>query len=302
MFLRKKNELVGTYIDTKKKEAIKKLSKYLQELDEIQNSEYIIDFTKFISDPTKLIEAPKKRIKAMKKYETIYDEQRRLFRIKALRNFDDIKAGQLGGFISKEDNLSHDGTCWVYGDAEVFGDAQVSENAKIYDHAKVYDFAKVYGEAQIYNHSRISNSAQVYGDAIVYGDSRVYEDAKVYNRANIYSAYICGSVQVFENAVVSYGPWIGEYAQIKGTVVVTGLAEIFGDAIVAKRGDYLVIHEWWSEHQYITWTRSNGRYLDWPFYRTAKEFIEEGYKESIFAGNARKQIVEFVNKISEIEL
>ena len=56
MFLRKKNELVGTYISTKE-DAIKKLSKYIRELDETQNSEYIVDYTNLISDPTKLIEA-----------------------------------------------------------------------------------------------------------------------------------------------------------------------------------------------------------------------------------------------------
>ncbi|MBB4077294.1 hypothetical protein GGR08_001625, partial [Bartonella fuyuanensis] len=30
----------------------------------------------------------------------------------ALKDFDDIKAGDLGGFIEKEVNLSHDGNCW----------------------------------------------------------------------------------------------------------------------------------------------------------------------------------------------
>ncbi|MCZ2159197.1 hypothetical protein NPX99_08060, partial [Bartonella sp. 220] len=44
---------------------------------------------------------------------------RTLYRIKALRNFSDVKAGQLGGFIENENNLSHNGNCWVYGDALV---------------------------------------------------------------------------------------------------------------------------------------------------------------------------------------
>ena len=62
-----KNELFGTnqFISTKE-DAIKKLSEYIQELDETQKSESIIDYTKFISDPTKLIEAKKLETKRIK--------------------------------------------------------------------------------------------------------------------------------------------------------------------------------------------------------------------------------------------
>lgn len=44
-----------------------------------------------------------------------------LHRINALRNFGNIKQGEIGGWIENEDNLSHCGDCWVYGDAEVYG-------------------------------------------------------------------------------------------------------------------------------------------------------------------------------------
>lgn len=239
----------------------------------------------------------------MKKYKTIFDSRRRLYRIEALRDFDDVKEGQLGGFIAKEENLSHEGNCWIYGDAEVWGDACISENAKIYDQVKVHDNAHVHGEAQIYNHSRIANNADIYGKAIVDGDSRIYDDAKVYDEAHIYSSFVCGSAQVFEYAVLHYGPWIGGYAQIKGHTKVIGLAEILGDAVVAKKGDYLVLHKWWAEiTQYITWTRSNGKYTDGSFHGTAEEFLENGNKDSVIFNYAYKQIVEYVNKISEIEV
>lgn len=35
---------------------------------------------------------------------------RRLHRIKALRDFGSVKAGELGGWIQCEENLSHEGT------------------------------------------------------------------------------------------------------------------------------------------------------------------------------------------------
>ena len=47
----------------------------------------------------------------------------KLFRIECTQDFKEIKAGTLGGYIEKEENLDDD--AWVYGDAQVFGNAQV---------------------------------------------------------------------------------------------------------------------------------------------------------------------------------
>jgi hypothetical protein len=52
----------------------------------------------------------------------------KLFRIKALVKFGDVKKGELGGFVEKEENLEHYGNAWVYGDAQVYGNAKVSGN------------------------------------------------------------------------------------------------------------------------------------------------------------------------------
>ena len=48
----------------------------------------------------------------------------KLFRIKALIEFGNVKAGDLGGYIEKEENLSHMGDAWVSDDARISGDAQ----------------------------------------------------------------------------------------------------------------------------------------------------------------------------------
>lgn len=44
----------------------------------------------------------------------------------------------LGGWIEKEENLSHLGNCWVYGKARVYGEAQVSGEARVSGKAWVY--------------------------------------------------------------------------------------------------------------------------------------------------------------------
>lgn len=65
----------------------------------------------------------------MKKYEltsdTIQQGEIALYRIRALRDFGDVKTGGLGGYLENEQNLSHLGNAWVSDNARVFGDAQV---------------------------------------------------------------------------------------------------------------------------------------------------------------------------------
>ena len=96
---------------------------------------------------------------------------KKLFRIKALVEFGDVKAGQLGGYVEKEGNVSQDGNAWVYEDAAVYGDA------KVYEDAQVYGYAQVYGDARVYGYAQVSGNAWVYGDAAVSGNAWVYGDA-----------------------------------------------------------------------------------------------------------------------------
>ncbi|MTQ73649.1 hypothetical protein [[Ruminococcus] torques] len=68
----------------------------------------------------------------------------KLFRIKALIEFGNVKAGDLGGYIEKEENLSHMGDAWVSGNARVFGDAQVFGDARV-SGDKDYAYAHGFG-------------------------------------------------------------------------------------------------------------------------------------------------------------
>jgi len=84
------------------------------------------------------------------KYEILKDEfiefnDRKLYRIKALKDFRDVKKGTFGGYIESEKNLSQEGNAWVYGDARVYGSAQVYGSARVYGDAWVYGSARVYG-------------------------------------------------------------------------------------------------------------------------------------------------------------
>ena len=108
----------------------------------------------------------------MNKYEMLQDDKievsgRTLYRIRALKDFKGAKAGDLGGYIEGESNLSQEDNCWVCGDAWVCGNA------------RVYDNARVCGEAYVCGNARVCGDAWVCGNARVYGNAWVCGNAKI---------------------------------------------------------------------------------------------------------------------------
>ena len=72
-----------------------------------------------------------------------------LHRIRATVSFGFVKIGDLGGWIEKEENLSHEGKAWVWGNAEVCGDAKVCGDAEVCGDAKVWGNAKVFSASHV---------------------------------------------------------------------------------------------------------------------------------------------------------
>jgi len=141
---------------------------------------------------------------------------KKLFQIRALVSFGSVEAGEIGGYIEKEDNLSHAGNAWVSGDAWVYGDAEVYGNAEVYGDARVYGNAWVYGDARVYGNARVSGDAEVYGDARVYKSTHLLQVGAIGSRdgtttffrtkeKEIYVKCGCfeGSIEEFEKKVVT---------------------------------------------------------------------------------------------------
>ena len=78
----------------------------------------------------------------MKKYEltneTIVHDDLTLYRIRALKDFADVKKGDLGGFVESENNLSHLNKAWVYDKARVCGNARMFDNARVSGNSVVF--------------------------------------------------------------------------------------------------------------------------------------------------------------------
>lgn len=162
-----------------------------------------------------------------------------LHRIKALMCFGNIKAGQLGGWIEKERNLSHEGICWVAGDAKVFGDAEVCNDAEIsgyanvYENARVSHSAKVFDNAEVSGNAVVSDKAKVFGKAKIYNDALVCGDAKVSYEACVYDdAMVRGYAQIFGHAEIYGHAEVDEYAEVYGNAEVFGNAMVHGNTMV----------------------------------------------------------------------
>jgi hypothetical protein len=91
------------------------------------------------------------------------------YRIRSLTDFNDVRKGDLGGYVASEYNLSHNGNCWIYEDALVSEKAWVSGDAKVFNNAIVSGYARVAGDVE------------VYGEAWAYGNAKVCGNIKIFN-------------------------------------------------------------------------------------------------------------------------
>lgn len=163
--------------------------------------------------------------------ETKLVEGRILHRIKALRDFGGgfikVKAGELGGWIQCEENLSHGGTAWVYDDACVMDSGKIVNSARVYGTATVRDKAVVAGTALVCEHALIRDSAVVFGHALVRGNAIVGGTSGIFGNAHVDGhAYVRGDAKIYEDAVVT-----GDTTVITGRAAVGGATHIDGGMV-----------------------------------------------------------------------
>lgn len=170
--------------------------------------------------------------------------QAKCYRIQALRDIPEhgVKKGDLGGYVSHKNTLSHEGTCWIGGEAIVDGKRiTISDDAYVGDEAVLnaetsfmIDYysagyislsgnAKVTGNAFIASinhvHVELEDYAHVFGHAYVYNVRKIKGHSKIYGNSQLESvASIEGSSEIFGNAQ------IGRYCHIMG------ISKILGDA------------------------------------------------------------------------
>lgn len=163
-----------------------------------------------------------------KKYELVPDQQIivagvTLYRIRALKDFGKVKAGNFGGFVRSERNLSHHGDCWVADEAQVYDDAVISDDAliygrgRVYGHGRVDDKGQVLGNAQVFEHGWVFKNGLVFDNAKVFGAAQVRDNGMAY-----------GDSEIFDNVRVVNCGQVCDHARIGGRTVVDGQEKTSG--------------------------------------------------------------------------
>lgn len=249
----------------------------------------------------------------MKKFELtneyIKRHEKKLYRIKALKDFGYIKAGELGGYLENEFNLNQAGSAWVSDEACVMGYARINGNACVCGNAMIIGNAIIAGEACVGDNAFICNNAQIFGEAcigdratvsgnamifenalimgnaFIFDEARIYGNARIYNNAKVFNtARVCGKAKVYKNA------------QIYGNALITGNANI------KYKTDYIHIEPFLLGESYINFAKSedntilvncelfNGNVIE--FEKMLKAFDEEEAKAYMLAIELAKEVIE----------
>lgn len=175
----------------------------------------------------------------------------RYYRLQALRDIPEhnVKAGDLGGFLTKEAHLSHYGSCWIGGQAHVIGRVEVTDNAYIGDKVTVSCKMKtskiiVSENAKILDNARVASVTDIAGNDLeivteIKGNARISGNAKCVSIAEASGdAEISGKVYMGEFSRIVESAKIKENAQIAKSVRISGTSEVSGNV---KIRDYSII-------------------------------------------------------------
>lgn len=110
-----------------------------------------------------------------------------------------VGPGALGGYVQTEDNLSQDGTCWIYDQAICCEEAVVEDDGRMFD------------------------GAVARGSALISGDARMFERAVAEGNSSFFSGELKEDARLSGNAVVNrsdngLSPLIGRESNVYGSV------------------------------------------------------------------------------------
>ena len=111
--------------------------------------------------------------------------------IRALKDFGNVKKGDLGGYVQHSGNLSQEGECWISKNAKVYGDAKIYDNAIIEGNVLITNSAKIHDNAFIYN-GIMDKRLVIYDNAEIYGNTHIFGNGK-----------INGNVKIFGNTLIN---------------------------------------------------------------------------------------------------
>lgn len=159
------------------------------------------------------------------------------FKIRALKDFtlrdgNSICKGDFGGFVSSEENLSQEGTCWIGKDSVVLSNARVSGDALV-KNTSIVSGSAVIADKAIVSRSVIKENAKILDIATVSGGSTVRDNAIVQDYAFVDAAIVSGSAKILGHAEVEGDSRISDNAIIRNFATVFH-SSVSGNAIIER--------------------------------------------------------------------
>lgn len=152
-----------------------------------------------------------------------------LYRIQCVNDFmmadgREIKAGDLGGYLESEHNLSHYRKAWGSDNAQVYGKSSVNGNALVCDDASISGDVYLSENAIVCENASLSDDARVSGDAQVCGNAKICDNA-----------IVSGDVRVSENATISGNAMVFDHVRVSGNAIISGRSSLSGS--IKVQGD-----------------------------------------------------------------
>lgn len=219
----------------------------------------------FSDDPNKyqdipIVSNPENKKFLLTNYSKEYDGHT-LYRIRALKDFAGVRAGELGGYVEHEHNLSQYGNCWITTDSAVFNLAYVGDNALVrnsimYGNAKALEYSKII-DTTMYDNSiitgtAISNNSYIYNKSLICGESRVSGhlafDGIIKDKVFIKNSGVkitgnnielSGEAQISDQVEIEGNAKVGGKSRIMGHAKITDYAEVSGSGIIIKDDVYI---------------------------------------------------------------
>lgn len=141
------------------------------------------------------------------KYKMRIVDGRIVYRIKALKDFADVKAGDMGGWVSKSTEIRHDDNSWVYSDSVVIN-SKLSKNVQVRGKSRVVD-SILNGNIVIEQIDSFSPDGTISNNSLLLNDVKIDTPEK-------------GNTNIVGNVIIKYGVYIYGSTTITDNVFIVG--------------------------------------------------------------------------------
>lgn len=129
-----------------------------------------------------------------KKYEILMDEANTiewkghiLHRIRALRDFNDVREGDIGGYVEKEKNLSQCGNCWIYDEAKAMDNSRIYDDSIMYDNSEMHENSIMCDDSEMHNDSELHGNSAMYNNSMIFDNSSMHDNSIMYDNSGMYN-------------------------------------------------------------------------------------------------------------------